>query len=111
MPSPSTLDVASELIDQAQRVIDGAVRQLKDRGGPDQEQSLAYDVAHAASAIATARACLSYAQKGATEAALASAFLGLALADLCERVLGREALWGVEHDWFAPFASFVVAQR
>src|ERR1035437_7364663 len=111
MPSPITLDVASELIDQAQRVVDGAVRQLKDRGGPDQEQSLAYDVAHAASAIATARACLSYAAHGGTEAALTSAFLGIALVDLAERVLGREELWGVGPDWFEPFTEFVRDQR
>ena len=111
MPSPITLDVASELIDEAQRVIDGAVRQLKDRGGPDQEQSLAYDIAHAASAIATARACLSYAEHGETEAALTSAFLGIALVDLAERVLGREELWGVGPDWFEPFTEFVRDQR
>ena len=106
MPSPAPLDVASELVDQAQRVIDGAVRQLKDRGGPDQEQSLAYDVAHAASAIATARACLSYAARARPKPRSRAHSSALALADLAERVLGREALWGVEPDWFEPFAEF-----
>ena len=111
MSLPSTLASTSELIDHAQHVIDGALGQLRDRGGPDREQSLAYDIAHAASAIATARACLGYAQKGDTEAALTSAFLGLALSDLASRVLGRESLWGVEREWFEPFRAFVEVQR
>ena len=99
------------LIDRAQHIIDTAVGELARRGGADSEQSLAYDVAHAASAIATARACLAYAERGPTETALTSAFLGIALHDMAGRVLGRENLWGVSPDWFEPFAAFVRFER
>jgi (2S)-methylsuccinyl-CoA dehydrogenase len=112
MPTPAlNLSLASALIDQAQGIIDGALSELADRGGIDRQQTLAYDIAHASSAIATARACLSYAAKGPTEASLSAAFLALALSDLATRVLGREDFWGVESDWYAPFAPFVTEYR
>jgi (2S)-methylsuccinyl-CoA dehydrogenase len=112
MPTPAPdLVEAADLVDRAQRLIDAALRELKARGGIDRNQTLAYDIAHSASAIATARSALDYATKGATEASLAGAFLGLALSDLATRVLGREALWGVAGDWYQPFAAFVAAQR
>ena len=91
---------ATELVAQAQSVIDTGVKRLSALGGPDKEQTLAYDLAHAASAIATARACLSYAAKGTQEADLTAAFLAIALSDLATRILGREELWGVESDWY-----------
>ena len=103
-------DDALLLVDQAQRIVDGALRQLKERG-PDVDQSLAYDVAHAASAVATARAGVAYARHGAVESNLAAAFLALAFADLANRVLGHEARWGVTADWFAPFTTFVATYR
>ncbi len=100
-----------ELVDRARAVVDGAVAQLRARGGPDVEQQLAYDVAHGASAIETARQSLDYAGVGDTERALVAAFLGIALSDLHQRVLGREDRWGVDANWFAPFATFVAGQR
>jgi (2S)-methylsuccinyl-CoA dehydrogenase len=109
--SPLNLTTASELVDQAHVVIDGAVRQLRDRGGVDANQSLAYDVAHAASALATAESSLTYAQNGDGEAQLVAVFLALALGDLAARVVGREALWGVQENWFEPFRSFVTIYR
>ena len=58
MPTPSLdLAEAASLIERAQSIIDGAVHELKSRGGVDERQTLAYDVAHGASAVATARAC------------------------------------------------------
>ncbi len=108
---PLDLTDAATLIDRAQGVIDTALAELATRGGIDQNQTLAYDLAHAASAVATARACLAYAAKGEVEARLVAAFLALALSDLATRVLGREALWGVGHDWYEPFASFVATYR
>ncbi len=105
------LDVAATLIDHAQSVIEGALREIVARGGVDQNEGLAYDLAHAASALATAKSCLNYAAKGDDEARLFAAFLALTLADLANRVLGREALWGVGPTWFAPFQSFVAAYR
>jgi len=110
---PATHDLAAtrDLVARADTVVAAGLRSLAASGGPDAHQSLAYDLAHAASALATARAALAYAEHGATEAALASAFVGLAFSDLAARVLGREHLWGVGNDWFAPFADFASRQR
>ncbi len=110
MTTGPALDLAS-LLDQADRVVAGATRSLRDAGGPDAAQSLAYDLAHAASALATARASLAFAAFGPTERALVEAFTGLALADLHQRVLGREDLWGVSAGWFDDLAPFVARQR
>ena len=52
--SPTRLNCSSS----PKPVIDGALAALRDSGGIDAHQSLAYDVAHAASALATARASL-----------------------------------------------------
>jgi (2S)-methylsuccinyl-CoA dehydrogenase len=108
---PLSLTTASELVDRAHEVIDAAVRQLRDRGGVDANQSLAYDVAHAASALATAESSLNYFSRGDTEAQLVAAFLAFALSDLAARVLGRESLWGVHDNWFEPFQEFVTTYR
>jgi (2S)-methylsuccinyl-CoA dehydrogenase len=112
MPAPPLdLDVAASLIDQAQSVIDAALKELLARGGVDDNQLFAYDLAHAASALATARSSLAYAAKGDVEAQLFAAFLAIALSDLATRVLGREALWGVGDAWFEPFQPFVATYR
>jgi len=105
------LDVAATLIDRGDDVLTGALRELAKRGGVDANESLAYDLAHAASALATARSCLSYAAKGDVEARLVAAFLAIVLSDLATRALGREESWGVETNWFAPFQSFVATYR
>src|SRR5215211_1242011 len=57
---------------------------------------IAYDLAHAASAAATARALLDYGAKGDTEAALACAFAADMVHDVITRLAGREHLWGVD---------------
>jgi len=112
MPTPALdLDVAAALIDQADGVVTAALRELAARGGVDANETLAYDVAHAASSLAAARSCLAYAAKGEVEAQLVAAFLALVLSDLATRVLAREAYWRVDATWFAPFASFVTTYR
>jgi len=112
MPTPVLdLDVATALVDRADDVLAGALRELAKRGGVDANETLAYDLAHAASALATVRSCLTYAKKGELEAQLVAAFLALVLTDLATRALGREASWGVEATWFTPFQSFVATYR
>ena len=110
MSTTTDLDVAHGLVQRADDVVTSGLAQLRARGGPDEAQVLAYDLAHAASAIATAHASLEYGRHGEEESRLALAFLGLVLADLASRVLGREDLWGVDADWFSPFSEFVSAQ-
>ncbi|MHB2028210.1 MAG: acyl-CoA dehydrogenase family protein [Acidimicrobiales bacterium] len=105
------LDTASALIQSAQTVVSGALKQLKDSGGIEPNETLAYDVAHAASALAAAASSLRYANHGEDESRLVGAFLAIVLSDLASRVLGRERLWGVEPAWFATFQPFVNAYR
>ncbi len=109
--SAADLTTSRELLALADDVVVAGVAALAARGGPDENQSFAYDLAHSASALATARASVAYGEFGETESDLASAFVGLALGDLAARVLGREATWGVKDGWYAPFADFVSRQR
>jgi (2S)-methylsuccinyl-CoA dehydrogenase len=112
MPTPALdINVAADLIDRADNIVQGALKELLARGGIDANESFAYDLAHAASALATARSSLAYAGKGDDEACLVAAFLALAISDLATSVLGREATWNVEAEWFAPFHSFVATYR
>jgi (2S)-methylsuccinyl-CoA dehydrogenase len=80
-------------------------------GGPDTAQVLAYDVAHAASAVRTAGAALTYGSYGDTEARIACAFAADAVADLSARTIGRTRDWGIAGDWMAPAESFVATFR
>jgi (2S)-methylsuccinyl-CoA dehydrogenase len=88
------LSAAAELVATADAVIAGGVEAMRETGGPDVSQVLAYDVAHAASAAATARVLLDYGAKGDLEAAITCAFAADMVHDLMTRVAGRQALWG-----------------
>jgi (2S)-methylsuccinyl-CoA dehydrogenase len=105
------LAAAASVIELAQGVVGKGVRSLAERGGPDVEQVLAYDVAHAAAAVATARSMLDYGAKGDLEGRLTCAFVADAVHDLFSRVAGREALWGLERDALADTHDFVAAYR
>ncbi|MGI9051568.1 MAG: acyl-CoA dehydrogenase family protein, partial [Ilumatobacteraceae bacterium] len=76
------LSAAADVVDLADGVIGAAVRHLAESGGPDAQQVLAYDLAHAASAAATARALLDYGAKGESEASIACAFAADMVHDL-----------------------------
>ena len=110
-PATPDLDAATAALAVAEAVVDGAARRLAGAGGPDAEQVLAYDLAHAAAAVRTARASLEYGRRGADEAAMACAFVADALADLAARTVGREEAWGIGRDWMAPAADTVAAYR
>jgi (2S)-methylsuccinyl-CoA dehydrogenase len=102
---------ASEAVDLAQRLVDAASASVRDNGGIDANQVVAYDVAAAAAAVATARATLDYGERGALEARIANAFVADVVADLAGRVAGREAQWGVGPDWGAPAEAFLRKHR
>jgi (2S)-methylsuccinyl-CoA dehydrogenase len=105
--SPLDHDAGRRALVHADSVIDSAVRSLRERGGVDSNQTLAYDLAHAASALAVAHSALDYGQRGVSEANLATAFVSSTFNELGARVLGRETLWGVGPDWFEPLRPFV----
>ena len=109
--SSSVLAGAAEAVALAQRLVDAACAAVRANGGVDANQVVAYDVAHAAAAVATARSTLQYGERGDVEAAIANAFVADVVADLTGKVAGREALWGVEPGWAAPAEDFLRAQR
>ena len=100
-PTPPTpdavvadLDAATAATELAEAVVDTAVRHLAATGGADVHQVVAYDVAHAAAQVHTARAMLRYGAKGHVEARLACAFVADMIHDLITRIAGRERAWG-----------------
>jgi (2S)-methylsuccinyl-CoA dehydrogenase len=108
---PADLGAATAAIDAAQAVVARATIRLRDAGGVDANQTLAYELAHAASAVAAARAALGYGVKGDLEARIACAFVADVLADLAAKTIGREAMWGVEPDWIGASRPFVAVFR
>ena len=107
------LDAAGAAVEVARAVLDAAARHLAAQGpgAIDDNQAVAYDLAHGAAAVETARAALGYGTHGPTEAALACAFAADALWDLAGRVLGREADWGVAPGALDATIAFVAAHR
>jgi (2S)-methylsuccinyl-CoA dehydrogenase len=93
-PAPD-LQAAADVIELAGSVTDTAVRHLVASGGPEQHQTLAYDLAHAAAQVETARALLDYGAKGDVEARITCAFAADMVHDLITRLCGREHLWGL----------------
>ena len=112
MSSPTlNLDTASDLIERAQAVIDGALRQLATRGG-DRPATDARLRPRPRLERDRDRAGVPLLRRQGRDGSLArAAFLALALSDLATRVLGRESLWGVSAQWYEPFASFVATYR
>jgi len=88
------LHVAASAVDQAADLLTQAAVHLDATGGVDAHQWAAYDLAHAAAAVETARAVLDYGTRGDLEAAIACAFVADAVYDVATKLLGREADWG-----------------
>jgi (2S)-methylsuccinyl-CoA dehydrogenase len=108
--SPSLRD-AARAVDLTQELVDQACAAVRGHGGIDANQVVAYDVAHAAAAVATARATLDYGAQGDLEARIAAAFIADVTADLAGKVAGRELLWGVEGEWTEPVREFLATER
>jgi (2S)-methylsuccinyl-CoA dehydrogenase len=111
--TPPDLDAGAAALDTAGAVIDGAARRLAEEGpgAVDTQQAVAYDLAHAAAGIETARAALEYGHRGTDEADLAAAFAAEAVWDLAGRLLGREMLWGSAPGALDGAMPFVRAHR
>ena len=91
------LAAAADAIDLADRVVGKAVRHLASlEGGADAHQVLAYDLAHAAAGVATAKSLLDYGNKGDVEAKITCAYAADMIHDVSTKILGREDDWGVE---------------
>ncbi len=114
------LTAAAAAVDLAAEVVDAATEVLARRATVngrisvaelDAHQVLAYDLAHAASAVEGCRVMLTYADRGEQESLLARAYIADAIWDLGTRVLGREATWGVDPSLLAPALPFVETHR
>ncbi len=101
---------AATAIDAAQSVVDAAVSQLAERG-IDENQVLAYDVAHSAAAVQASRGLLGYGAKGDVEERLTCAFVADAISEVAGRVYGRESEWGVEVGALDAAREFVGTYR
>ena len=111
MTSPD-LTTAAAVVEIAADRCTAALDYIADHDGIDANQVLAYDLAHAASAVTAARSLVeSYGPKGDTEAAIACAFVADAVADLTTRTVGHEAEWGVEADTWAAAGKFLAHWR
>lgn len=109
--SEPDLQQAATVIEAGADVVRTATRRLAETSSVDADQVLAYDLAHAAAAIETARSMIDYGAKGDVEASLTCVFVADVIAELVAKLVGREALWGVEQGALAPTADFVAQWR
>jgi (2S)-methylsuccinyl-CoA dehydrogenase len=105
------LAAARAATELAEAVVEQGAERLRNGAGVDDDQVLAYDLAHAAAAAATARSMLDYGARGDTERDLTCGFVADALVELGARVAGRESIWGVEPGWADPTREFLAAFR
>jgi (2S)-methylsuccinyl-CoA dehydrogenase len=108
---PMTESDLAAAVDAAQTVVDRTAKHLATNGGVDANQAVAYDLAHAASAVDCGRAMLDYAAKGDVEARMTCAFIADAVYDVAAKLLGREAQWGVEPGALDGALDFVRTYR
>lgn len=111
MSSTPDLATAAKVIDTAQSMVDTAIASLIAKGGPDKNQTLAYDIAHVAAAVATSRSLLEYGAKGSEEGNIACAFTADMVHDFISRLIGREKLWGVDPAQISLAHDFVQCYR
>ena len=105
------LQEVASVIDLASGALRRTVETLKALPDPEDRQQIVYDLAHAASAVETARGLLDYGAKGETEARITAAFVADAVADMVGRTYGREAEWGIEPGTFDAARDFVARYR
>ncbi len=113
MSAPPDLEAAAAAVDLARSVVERTAGHLAGRGpdAVDANQAVAYDLAHGAAAVETARAALAYGRHGPVEASLATAFAAEAVWDLATRLLGRSDAWGVDAGALDAALPFVRAHR
>jgi (2S)-methylsuccinyl-CoA dehydrogenase len=105
------LDAAASALDLARDVVHEAIGHLAATGSVDDDQVVAYDLAHGAAAVETARTLLGYGAEGDAEAAIACAFAADAVADVVAKLYGRESGWGVDPGALDGAHEFVAAYR
>lgn len=107
------LERAARAVDVARAALDRAAAHLSAQGtdAVDANQAVAYDLAHSAAALETARAAIEYGARGVTESRLGAAFAAEAVWDVATRALGRERAWGLSPGDLAEAMPLVEAYR
>jgi len=111
MSAAPDLQTAATVISTARGMVDTAISSLVAKGGPDSNQTLAYDIAHVAAAVETARSLLDYGAKGTVEGNIACAFTADMVHDFVSRLVGRETLWGIDPSQLSTVHEFVTTYR
>ncbi|MDQ3964547.1 MAG: acyl-CoA dehydrogenase family protein [Actinomycetota bacterium] len=111
MPTGPDLTAAADAVETARAAVDAGARHLAATGDADNDQVVAYDLAHAAAAVETAWALLAYGGKGEVEARITCAFVADAVHDVATRLLGREAEWGTSPNALDDAMPFVRTYR
>jgi (2S)-methylsuccinyl-CoA dehydrogenase len=114
------LKAAAGAVDDASALVDTAFANLATASAEDgrvsvarldEHQVVAYDLAHAASAVQGCKVMLEYGERGEYESLLARAFVADVVWDLASKVLTREAAWGVEAAELSSALPFVETHR
>ena len=105
-----TLSAATAAVSAMEDVVDVALARLA-TVDIDEHQVVAYDIAHGAAAVASARNLLGYGAHGETEERLTVAFVADVAHDLATRLLGRETDWGVDRGALDGIHDFMAAGR
>ena len=90
--SVKDLTTAATIVEGVAALLRRAIQRLAEAGGPERQQTLAYDLAHASAALETARSLIDYGAKGELEATITCAFVADMVHDLSSRLIGREQL-------------------
>jgi (2S)-methylsuccinyl-CoA dehydrogenase len=109
--SAPDLTAATAALETARSVVQAGLTHLAKNGSVDEDQVVAYDLAHAAAAVETAHNLLEYGAKGEEEARITCAFAAEAVADVAAKLFAREAEWGVEAGALDTTRAFVATYR
>ncbi|HUQ38777.1 MAG TPA: acyl-CoA dehydrogenase family protein [Acidimicrobiales bacterium] len=91
-PLSAALDDAEAVVTACAKRLAGIERDFRSMDN----QVVAYDMAHVAAGLASARVGLTYGAHGEVEGRIAAAFAADVVADLLARTAGREGEWGME---------------
>jgi (2S)-methylsuccinyl-CoA dehydrogenase len=114
------LEAAASAVDAAAGVIGSSAESLSRASADgdrisvaklDRHQVLAYDLAHAASALEGCRVMLDYGGHGELESMLARAFVADVVADLGARLVARDEVWGADSAVLERAHDFVAEHR
>jgi (2S)-methylsuccinyl-CoA dehydrogenase len=115
-PALADMTAAAAVVQHCSAVVSAALAHLAGLGGRaddivDANQQVAYDLAHAASAVENARSVIDYGARGSLEGRIACAFVADAAHDVATRLLGREEDWGVSSGALDSTMAFVRIYR